>query len=64
MTIDENSGASSPSASEYILDSFEPIDRIAILVLNRDRGEVLQRVTSAKKASTTSTRVRVIRVHF
>jgi DNA primase RepB-like protein len=51
MTIDENSGASSPTASEYILDNFEPIDRIAMLVLNRDLGEVLQRITSAKKAS-------------
>jgi hypothetical protein len=51
MTIDENSGASSPSASEYILDNFEPMDRIAMLVLNRDLGEVLQRVTTAKKAS-------------
>src|SRR5689334_18751627 len=51
ITIDENSGASSPTASEYILDNFEPIDRIAMLVLNRDLGEVLQRITSAKKAS-------------
>jgi len=51
MTIDDNSGASSPSASEYILDNFEPIDRIAMLVLNRDLGEVLQRITSAKKVS-------------
>jgi len=51
MTIDENSGTSSPTASEYILDNFEPIDRIAMLVLNRDLGEVLQRITSAKKAS-------------
>jgi RepB DNA-primase from phage plasmid len=51
MTIGENSGASSPTASEYILDNFEPIDRIAMLVLNRDLGEVLQRITSAKKAS-------------
>jgi RepB DNA-primase from phage plasmid len=48
MTIDDNSGA---SASEYILDNFEPIDRIAMLVLNRDLGEVLQRITSAKKVS-------------
>jgi RepB DNA-primase from phage plasmid len=51
MTIDENSGASFPTASEYILDNFEPIDRIAMLVLNRDLGEVLQRITSAKKAA-------------
>jgi hypothetical protein len=46
MTIDKNSGSSFPSASEYILDNFEPIDRIAMLVLNRDLG-----VTSALKAS-------------
>lgn len=51
MTIDENSGASSQTASEYILDNFEPIDRIAMLVLNRDLGEVLRRITSAKKVS-------------
>jgi hypothetical protein len=51
MTIDRNPGASFLSASEYILDNFDPIDRIAMLVLNRDRGEVLQRVTTAKKAS-------------
>jgi hypothetical protein len=51
MTIDRNPGASFLSASEYILDNFEPMDRIAMLVLNRDLGEVLQRVTTAKKAS-------------
>jgi len=51
MTIDKNSGSSFPSASEYILDNFEPIDRIATLVLNRDLGEILQRITSALKAS-------------
>jgi hypothetical protein len=51
MTIDKNSGASFPSASEYILDNFEPIDRIAMLLLNRDLGETLQRITSALKAS-------------
>ena len=41
----------SPSASEYILDNFEPSDRIAMLVLNRPRGETIQRITSAHKAS-------------
>jgi hypothetical protein len=40
-----------PSASEYILDNFEPTDRIAMLVLNRNRGETIQRITSAQKAS-------------
>lgn len=40
-----------PSASEYILDNFEPTDRIAMLVLNRDFGETIQRITSAQKAA-------------
>src|ERR1700730_14316244 len=39
------------SASEYILDNFEAIDRIAMLVLNRDFGETIQRITSAEKAA-------------
>jgi hypothetical protein len=39
------------SASEYILDNFEAADRIAILVLNRDVGETIQRITSAQKAA-------------
>src|SRR5258708_8242162 len=41
----------SPSASEYILDNFEATDRIAMLVLNRDFGETIQRITSAQKAA-------------
>ena len=40
-----------PSASEYILDNFEPTDRIAVLALNRQFGEVIQRLTSAQKAA-------------
>jgi hypothetical protein len=40
-----------PSASEYILDNFEPTDRIAMLVLNRNFGETVQRITSAQKAA-------------
>jgi RepB DNA-primase from phage plasmid len=40
-----------PSASEYILDNFDPNDRIALLVLNRDFGETIQRITSAQKAA-------------
>lgn len=40
-----------PSASEYILDNFEPADRIAMLVLNRNFGETVQRITSAQKAA-------------
>jgi hypothetical protein len=41
----------SPSASEYILDNFQPANRIAMLVLNRDFGETIQRITSAEKAA-------------
>jgi len=40
-----------PSASEYILDNFEHTDRIAMLVLNRDFGETVQRITSAQKTA-------------
>jgi hypothetical protein len=47
----ENETAFVPSPSEYILDNFEPTDRIAMLVLNRDFGETIQRITSAHKAS-------------
>ena len=39
------------SPSEYILDNFEAVDRIAMLVLNRDFGETIQRITSAEKAA-------------
>jgi len=46
-----NPGSAVPSASEYILDNFEPTDRVAMLVLNRDLGETIQRITSAQKAS-------------
>ena len=47
----ENPAAFVPSPSEYILDNFEQTDRIAMLVLNRDSGETIQRITSAQKAS-------------
>jgi hypothetical protein len=47
----ENATAFVPSPSEYILDNFEPTDRIAMLVMNRDFGETIQRITSAQKAS-------------
>src|ERR1700682_5842936 len=39
------------SASEYILDNFLPTDRIAVLALSREFGEVIQRLTSAQKAA-------------
>ncbi|HET6929169.1 MAG TPA: DNA-primase RepB domain-containing protein [Candidatus Acidoferrum sp.] len=39
------------SAPDYILDNFERTDRIAMLVLNRDFRETIQRITSAQKAA-------------
>ena len=51
MSAEENTSAPVPSVSEYILDNFEATDRVAMLVLNRDFGETIQRITSAEKAS-------------
>src|SRR6266403_5234417 len=51
MTPLENATSLVPSASDYILDNFEPRDRIAMLVLNRDFGETIQRLTSAQKGA-------------
>jgi hypothetical protein len=51
MNLTETTAPFRPSASEYILDNFEPADRIAILVLNRDAGDTIQRITSAQKAA-------------
>jgi hypothetical protein len=39
------------AASDYIKENFEPRDRIALLILNRESGESMQRITSAEKAS-------------
>jgi len=38
-------------AAEYILDAFEATQRIAILALNRDLRETVQRITRAEKAA-------------
>ena len=51
MNPTEKHSPFTPSASEYILDNFEPTDRIAVLVLNREFGETIQRITSAHKAA-------------
>lgn len=40
-----------PSPSEYILDNFEPTERIAMLVPNRDSADTIQRITTAQKAA-------------
>jgi hypothetical protein len=51
MTPAEKPAPFTPSASECILDNFEPTDRIAILVLNRQLGDTTQRIATAQKAS-------------
>src|SRR5271165_3613905 len=51
MNPPENPGLFLPSPSEYILDNFEPTDRIAMLVLNRDFAETIQHITNAQKAA-------------
>ncbi len=50
MNQTEKPTPSSPPPSEYLSDNFKSSDRIAILVLNRTRGETTQRITSAEKA--------------
>src|SRR5712664_872357 len=51
MNSTERTAPFKPSASEYILDNFDQSDRIAMLVLNRDFSETIQRITSAQKAA-------------
>ena len=41
--------ADSLSAPDYIRGNFQPADRIAILLRSRNRGEVIQRITTAQK---------------
>jgi hypothetical protein len=41
------------SAPDYIRANFQPPDRIAILLRNRNRGEVIQRITTAEKIAST-----------
>ena len=41
----------SVTASDYIKENFDPSDRIALLILNRETGESVQRITTAEKAS-------------
>jgi hypothetical protein len=49
MTPVENAASLLPSASEYILDNFEPTERIAMLVLNRDFGETISALPAPRK---------------
>ena len=47
----ENASAFVPSAAKYIFENFAPTNRIAMLVLKRDFGEIIPRITSAKKVA-------------
>ena len=49
MTMLEGISEKHPTAEEYIRTSFEPSDRIAILVRNRKRGGTIQRITTVEK---------------
>jgi len=51
MNTPERTERPAPAPSEYILDNFEPGDRIAVLVLNRQIRETTQRITTAEKAA-------------
>jgi len=48
-TIESNER--SLSASDYILQNFEPSDRIAVLIRSRKTGHTIQRITTARNAS-------------
>jgi hypothetical protein len=51
MNTPERTEHPTPTPSEYILDNFEPSDRIAVLVLSRQFHETTQRITTAEKAA-------------
>jgi hypothetical protein len=44
------------SASQYTLGNLEGSDRIAILVRNRDYGEIIQRILGAQEAASPNSR--------
>ena len=52
MNADPASDDKEVTAPEYILENFEPSDRIAILVRDSKRGETIQRITTADNAAT------------
>jgi hypothetical protein len=54
MTNLETDGKKQPSGAEYIRANFQPTDRIAVLVLNRKRGETVQRISTIDKITGSS----------
>jgi hypothetical protein len=51
MNTPERTERPAPAPSEYILDNFEPGDRIAVLILNRQFRETTQRITTAERTA-------------
>jgi hypothetical protein len=51
MTDPQTNSPYSISTTQYVRWLFEPSDRLAVLVRNRERGETIQRITSASKAA-------------
>ena len=49
MTVSEKESVKNISATEYILTNFQQTDRLAVLIRNSDRGETIQRITTAAK---------------
>src|SRR5215469_11590248 len=54
MTVSEKDSVKNISATEYILTSFQRTDRLAVLIRNSDRGETVQRITTAAKIAESS----------
>jgi hypothetical protein len=51
MTESQTNSMHSISTVKYVQWLFEPSDKVAVLVRNRERGETAQRITSAGKAA-------------
>jgi hypothetical protein len=49
MTFSEKESVKNISATEYILTNLQQTERLAVLMRNSDRGETIQRITTAGK---------------
>src|SRR5262249_4901507 len=49
MTVSEKDSVKNISACEYILTNFQRSDRLAVFMRNSNRGETVQRITTAGK---------------
>jgi len=53
MNSEPKSESNEVTAPQYILDNFEALDRVAILVRDSKRSEIIQRITTAENAAST-----------